>query len=143
MTTHKSIPASLVLAALVGLAGLTGCNATYTAEVRNATSLTLQARMMQDRLVDDPIELDAATIPPGAIVVLGPASVPLTDPVKLSVETIRDRGNVPTRVTMSRGTSQYVVEHKGDPSFSALNVRLMDHSSPFRLGASSDSPLDE
>ncbi len=121
----------------------TGCTTSYTAEISNETSLTLEARLLHDQFAADSIELDAVTLPPGSIATLGPSSVPLTDTVKLSVEIVRDRGNVPTRKTMSRGMSRFVVETDGDPAYSLIRVRLLDHSTPFRFGASSDGALDE
>lgn len=120
-----------------------GCTTAYTAEVRNATSLPLEVRMLHNQFAADPIELDALTLPPGSIATLGPSTVPLTDTVKLSVEIVRDRGNVPTRTTMSRGMSRFVVEPEGDPAYSLIRVRLLDHSTPFRFGIASDSPLAE
>jgi hypothetical protein len=126
-------------ALLLGVLGtLSGCSVTYTAEIRNATSFYIDARMLGDKLVADPIELDAAIIPPGGVVTLGPASVAATDPVRLTVVPNRDRGNVPQRKTMSRGVSQFVIEHDGEPTYGALMLRLIDHSSAFRLGVSSD-----
>lgn len=132
----------LMASALLMLPAI-GCTTSYTAQVRNETSLTLEARLLHDQFAADSIELDAASIPPGGVITLGPSSVPLTDTVKLSVEIVRDRGNVPTRKTISRGMSRFVVETDGDPAYSLIRVRLLDHSTPFRFSASSDGALDE
>ncbi|MEN0019725.1 MAG: hypothetical protein AAF747_02455 [Planctomycetota bacterium] len=103
----------LVVAVTVPIvAGLTGCNGTYSTFVDNRTNLTVEARLVHDALGNSgPGEaIDTAIIGPGGVANLGPIEVPVTDPVRLEVSEARDEFALPERKTLPRGRTSVLIE---------------------------------
>lgn len=86
---------------------LAGCHASYTVELHNLTDKPVEARLLQDLLNQDPLQLERASIPPGASSTLGPVHAQYTDDVNLEISQTLELGLPPNRTRLYPGSSTY------------------------------------
>ncbi len=131
-----------IVACAAALGALSGCSTTYTAQVSNASATAVHAQLVHERDGEIISVVDEATLAPGDTNVLGPASVEWTDRLALMLMSTATPPRRLDRTTISRGMNIYEVHQR---TSSGPELRLIDHSSPLRVGIESpgsDSPLD-
>ena len=102
----------------------------------------MQARLIHERDNELVEVVDEATLRPGDTAVFGPASIEWTDRLSLTLTSTDTPPRRLDRTTVSRGMNIYEVVQR---TSSGPELRLIDHSSPLRVGVESpggDSPLD-
>ncbi len=113
---------ALLLVVLVG----SGCGG-RSVTVRNATSKSIEVRVVHDAFLSGDRTLGAARIAPDSTESFGPfKGVPLLDPVDVEVSFVSAVGDLPVKHRVDKKNVSLIVESAGLETWTGLAIRRED-----------------